>query len=586
MRFTDAITLLGGLAFFLFGMSLLGEGLKRVAGSKLEVILAKLTSTTFRGVLLGTFVTAVIQSSSATTVMVVGFVNSGIMKLANAIGIIMGANIGTTATGWILVLAGVEGGGGFSSATMFALVAFIGIVLYFFCKSQKKQNIGMIMLAFAVLMSGMQTMSGAMAPLKTSPVFLDFISAVSNPFVAMLVGVIVTAIIQSCSASIGILQALSVTGVIGYEVALPMVIGMCIGACAPVLLSAIGANVNGKRTSMVYLIFNLSGALILMVPFYILHSVIGFGFMETTATSMGIAILNTVFKISATLLLMPFAGLLRKIVIMLIPDQKDAEEDTLEDTILDSRLLAYPPLALEQASRAIGMMATATQKNLVGAIDLLTAYDQAVFDKIQNRENKVDTFEDKLGDYLVQLNAKPLSEGETRTSAKYFTYLGNLERISDHAVNIAELAQELYEKKITFSEMALKELRICLDAALEIAQITLDAIASDDNKLVQKVTALEDVMDVLTKELKSGHIRRVQSGQCTLELGFVYNDIANNLERVSDHCANIAIAISEAKEPAINAHDYLRTLNRKDHEMYQAQLRFYFEKYHQKTETV
>ena len=586
MGIKDAITLLGGLAFFLFGMSLLGEGLKRVAGSKLEVILAKLTSTTFRGVLLGTFVTAVIQSSSATTVMVVGFVNSGIMKLANAIGIIMGANIGTTATGWILVLAGVEGGGGFSSATMIALVAFIGIILYFFCKSQKKKNIGMIMLAFAVLMSGMQTMSGAMAPLKTSPFFLDFISAVSNPFVAMLVGVIVTAIIQSCSASIGILQALSVTGVIGYEVALPMVVGMCIGACAPVLLSAIGANVNGKRTSMVYLIFNLTGALILMVPFYILHSIFDFAFMGTTATSMGIAILNTVFKVSATLLLMPFAGLLRKIVTMLIPEQTDAEEDTLEDTILDSRLLDYPPLALEQSARAIRLMTTASQKNLVSAIGLLTQYDSSVFDKIQNRENKVDTFEDKLGDYLVLLNAKPLSAEETRTSAKYFTYLGNLERISDHAVNIAELAQELHDKKITFSEQALKELRVCLDAALEIANMTVEAIETDDHKLVQKITALEEVMDLLTKELKSGHIHRVQSGQCTLELGFIYNDIANNLERVSDHCSNIAISILEAKEPSLNAHDYLRSLNRKDHENYQAQLRFYLDKYYRSPKSI
>ena len=579
MGIAEIIKLLGGLAFFLFGMSLLGEGLKRVAGSKLEVILAKLTSTTFRGVLLGTFVTAIIQSSSATTVMVVGFVNSGIMQLANAIGIIMGANIGTTATGWVLVLAGVDGGGLFSSATMFALVAFIGIILYFFCKGQKKKNIGMIMLAFAVLMSGMQTMSGAMDPLKEDPNFKGFISAVSNPFLAMLVGIIVTAVIQSCSASIGILQALSVTGIIHYDVALPMVVGMCIGACAPVLLSAIGANVNGKRTSMVYLIFNLTGAIILMIPFYVIHSFVNFSFMGDTANSMGIAILNTVFKVSATLLLMPFAGLLRKIVTILIPDQKNAE-DSLEDTILDSRLLAYPPLALEQSSHAIHLMAESSRKNLVDSIQLLKEFDQETFDKIQNRENKVDTFEDKLGDYLVLLNAKPLSQEETRTSAKFFTYLTNLERISDHAVNIAELAQELHHKKIAFSEKALKELNICLDAALEIAQLTAEAVENDDHNLVQKITSLEEVMDLLTKYLKNGHIQRVQAGHCTLELGFIYNDIANNLERVSDHCANIAIAIFESKEPALNAHDYLRTLNRKDHEHYQAQLQSYISKYY------
>ena len=306
MTIADTIALLGGLAFFLFGMSLLGEGLKRVAGSKMEIILGKLTSTTFKGVLLGTLVTAVIQSSSATTVMVVGFVNSGIMKLTNAIGIIMGANIGTTATGWILVLAGVDGKGSFSSATVFALVAFIGIIFYFFCKKQSTKNVGMIMLAFSVLMSGMQSMSGAMETLKHSPAFLNFISAVSNPLVAIVVGIAVTAVIQSCSASIGILQALSITGVISYEVAIPMVIGMCIGACAPVLLSAIGANINGKRAAFVYLFFNLSGAILLMVPFYIINIFVQFDFMNLPAASMGIAIVNTIFKVAATILLMPF----------------------------------------------------------------------------------------------------------------------------------------------------------------------------------------------------------------------------------------------------------------------------------------
>jgi phosphate:Na+ symporter len=311
MTISNTIALLGGLGFFLFGMSLLGEGLKRVAGSKLEIILEKLTSTTFRGVLLGSLVTAVIQSSSATTVMVVGFVNSGIMKLTNAIGIIMGANIGTTATGWLLVLSGIDCGG-LSSATIFAFVAFVGIILYFFCKDTTKKNVGMILLALSVLMSGMQSMSAAMSPLKESPAFLNFISAVSNPLVAIAVGIVVTAIIQSCSASIGILQALSVTGVISYEVAVPMVLGMCIGACVPVLLSAIGANINGKRTAFIYLYFNLAGSFLLMIPFYLIHSLIGLDFMAATATSMGIAIVNTVYKVLATVLLTPCAPLLEK----------------------------------------------------------------------------------------------------------------------------------------------------------------------------------------------------------------------------------------------------------------------------------
>ena len=577
MEIADIITLLGGLAFFLFGMTLLGEGLKRVAGSKLEVILAKLTSNTLLGVLLGTVVTAVIQSSSATTVMVVGFVNSGIMKLANAIGIIMGANIGTTATGWVLVLAGVEGGGLLSSAVMFAMVAFIGIILFFFCKSQQKKNVGMIMLAFAVLMSGMQTMSGSMAPLKESAFFLDFISAVSNPLLAMLVGVIVTAIIQSCSASIGILQALSVTGVIGYDVALPMTIGMCIGACAPVLLSAIGANVNGKRTAFVYLIFNLTGACILMIPFYIIHSFVDFSFMSTTATSMGIAILNTIFKVSATVLLMPFAGLLKKLVTMLIPDPKSGAE--ADENLLEPRLLAYPPLALEQTELAIRSMSAASMQNLREALDLLEHFDPAVYEPLVAREDMVDTYEDRIGQYLVQLNAKPMSKTETNTSAKYFTYLSNIERISDHALNIAELAEEMHQKKVVFSEQALKELEICFAAAREIAELTEKAVETNDSDLAHRVAPLEEVIDLITKEMKSGHIQRVQSGQCTLVLGFIFNDIVNNLERVSDHCANIAIAILESRDSEMHAHTYLDSLNFKDRKEYQTQLQMYVEKY-------
>ena len=583
MEITDIIKLLGGLAFFLFGMSLLGEGLKRVAGSKLEIILEKLTSSTWKGVLLGTVVTAVIQSSSATTVMVVGFVNSGIMKLGNAIGIIMGANIGTTATGWILTLAGGDGGGLLSSSNMFALISFIGILLYFFCKSQKKNNIGMIMLAFGVLMSGMQTMSSAMKVLETSPAFLNFITAVSNPFLAMVVGIIVTAVIQSCSASIGILQALSVTGVIGYDVALPMVVGMCIGACAPVLLSALSANVNGKRTATVYLIFNLTGALILLVPFYIIHAVVGFDFMDRIANSMGIAIVNTVFKVSATVLLMPFAGLLTKIVEALIPD-KSPKEVGAEESILDPLLLPYPPLALEQCRKAMEIMSTAAYENIMASIDLLTNYDQEIFEAIEKRENTVDTLEDRVGDYVVQLNAKVLEEKETNSSGMILTCLGNVERISDHGMNIAELAQELHEKKIEFSTAAWESLDRCLAAAKEIAELTLCPADPNDPALSLKITALEDIMDILTKELKAGHITRVQSGQCTLELGFVFNDLLSNLERVSDHCANIAIAIEESKDRAINAHDYINTLKRKDRLEYQTQVHNYLKKYHPTTE--
>jgi len=581
MGIANAITLLGGLGFFLFGMTLLGDGLKRVAGSKLETVLGKLTSTTFRGVLLGALVTAVIQSSSATTVMVVGFVNSGIMRLANAIGIIMGANIGTTATGWILVLAGVEGKGSFSSATLFALIAFIGIVLHFFCKKPVQKNVGMIMLAFSVLMNGMQTMSSAMAPLKQSEFFLDFISAVSNPFVSMLVGIVVTAIIQSCSASIGILQALSVTGVIGYDVAIPMVIGMCIGACVPVLISAVGANVNGKRAAFVYLYFNLAGALMLMVPFYVIHTFANFGIMSQTATSMGIAIVNTIFKVMATLVLAPYAGLLEKIAVSTIREKHDEDNDGYENNLLDERFLDYPALALEQSGKTMERMVSASFKNLRKSISLLESFSQEKYDKIMKREDTVDRYEDSLGSYLVRLNAKELSLKETQTAARYLHSIGNVERISDHAVNIAELAKELADKRISFSEQGGSDLKICADAVLEIIALTNRVMEESDVETAKMVEPLEEVIDVITKELKTRHIHRVQAGCCTLELGFIYNDCINNFERVADHCSNIAVAVLESADSHLQAHDYLRTVKREEREDYRNCFTYYASKYYE-----
>ncbi len=579
MGITNTIMLLGGLAFFLFGMSLLGDGLKRVAGSKLEIILEKLTSTTFRGVLLGTLVTAAIQSSSATTVMVVGFVNSGIMKLTNAIGIIMGANIGTTATSWILVLAGVDGGG-ISSGTVFAFVAFVGIILYFFCKGSTQKSIGMILLAFSVLMSGMQSMSGAMAPLKESKWFLNFITAVSNPLIAMAVGVVVTAIIQSCSASIGILQALSVTGVISYEVAVPMVLGMCIGACAPVLLSAIGANVNGKRAAFVYLYFNLTGAILLMVPFYILHAFVEFPFMTQMANSMGIAIVNTVFKVAVTTILTPFAGLLEKIAVATIKEKRSDEDDEPEENLLDTRFLNYPAVALEQCGKTVQQMSKAAFKNLWKSMELFSNFNREKYDKIMSRENRVDQFEDRLGAYLVKLNGKPLHERESQLAARYLGCLTNLERVSDHAVNLAELAEELERKKTAFSDAAAREMRICMDAVREIAALTSTAMTEDDMEKARLVEPLEVVIDALTKELKNRHVQRVQAGMCTLELGFVFNDCINNLERVADHCSNIALTVLEGSNAQLQSHNYLRHLKEDNEEEFRTKLDQYAKQYY------
>ncbi|MBR5229059.1 MAG: Na/Pi cotransporter family protein [Firmicutes bacterium] len=579
MTISNVITLLSGLAFFLFGMDLLGDGLKKVAGSKLEMILEKLTSTTFKGILLGTLVTAVIQSSSATTVMVVGFVNSGIMQLGNAIGIIMGANIGTTATGWILTLAGVDGGGIFSSATIFALVAFIGIILYFFIKKPLQNNIGLIMLAFSILMTGMDVMKNAMAPLKESPAFINFISTASNPLLAIIIGIIVTAIIQSCSASIGILQALSITGVISYEVAVPMVIGMCIGACAPVLLSAIGANVNGKRAALVYLTFNLTGACVIVIPFYIVHLLVGFDFMTATSTSAGIAIVNTAYKVAATVILGPFAKVIEKISVTLIKNKVDDEDEDIDHLTLDPRLLEYPGVALEQCGIALNQMSAAAFKNLTRSIDLLRNFNQTKFAKIHSREEKVDRLEDKLGSYLVQLNSKELGKKETVSSAMYLKSLSNVERISDHAVNIAELAEELATKKITFSEQAMEELNVCIEAVSEIADITHAALEDNNLHKAALVEPLETVIDTIAEELKARHIKRVQAGNCTLELGFIYNDCLNNLERVADHCSNIAFSILEAENTDIQSHSYVKNLRKNLHEEFQNNINLFASKY-------
>lgn len=579
MDIKEIFSLLSGLAFFLFGMTLLGEGLKRVAGSKMENILGKLTSTTFKGVLLGTLVTAVIQSSSATTVMVVGFVNSGIMQLANAVGVVMGANIGTTVTGWILVLAGVDGKGAFSSSNIFALIAFIGIILYFFCKKTSTKNVGMIMLAFSVLMSGMQSMSGAMGSLKDSPMFLNFISAVSNPFVALLVGAVVTAIIQSCSASIGILQALAITGVISYEVALPMVVGMCIGACVPILLSAIGANINGKRAAFLYLIFNLVGAVILLIPFYIIDLFVGFEFLNIPATSIGIAVINTFFNLITTIILIPFPKLQIKLVSLFIKNKSSGEDEEYEENWLDDRLLEYPTVALEQCSKTMEQMSGAAFKNIRKSIELINSFNQEKYNKIMSREEKIDRFEDRLGSYLVRLHTKQLNNTETQLSARYLGYLTNVERISDHSVNVADLAQELHNKKRNFSPMAMHDLEICIEAIMEICDLTQTSMENMDYMLAGKVKPLEEIVNVMSKKMKEGHVHRVQTGQCTLELGFIFNDLLNNLERVSAHCSNIAITILESQDSHLMAHDYVATLDRTNQNTYELQLQFYKNKY-------
>ena len=579
MGIADIISLLGGLAFFLFGMTLLGDGLKKVAGSKLETILGKLTSNPIKGVLLGALVTAVIQSSSATTVMVVGFVNSGIMQLSSAVGIIMGANVGTTATGWVLTLAGVQGEGGFSSATVFALIAFLGIILYFFCRKQGQKNVGLILLAFSVLMSGMQTMSSAMDPLKTNEAFLDFISAASNPVVSLVIGLLVTAVVQSSSASSGIVQALSITGAISYEVAIPMVLGMCIGACVPVLLSAIGANPNGKRTAVIYLYFNIVGSLLFMVPFYLANAFMNFGFMDLPASASGIAAFNTVFKVGATLVQLPFTGLLVRLAMLTIKEKRSEDDEEFEENLLDERFLDYPPLALEQSGRTVVRMASAATKNLNRSVELFTDFSGEKYEKILGRENVVDRYEDKLGNYLFHLNSRGLNERETLVSSHYLHCLTDLERISDHAVNLAELAKEMDAKGVSFSPDGLEDMNRSASAVQEIVSLAQQALVQEDIDVALRVEPLEEVISTMLEGMKLRHIRRLQSGVCTLELGFIINDLINNFERVAAHCSNVALAVLELRYADLQFHNYARGVRQGDQPEFRKWLDFYQKKY-------
>ena len=581
MNLASVISLLGGLAFFLFGMSLMGDSMKKVAGNKLETILGRLTSNRVKGILLGAVVTAVIQSSSATTVMVVGFVHSGLMKLGQAIGIIMGANIGTTATGWILTLAGIDEGSAtaslLSTTTIFALVALVGILLEMFGKSARTKNVGILLLAFSVLMSGMKTMSAAVAPLQQDPNFLNAITVVSNPLLGVLIGTVFTAIIQSNSAAVGILQALAITGVITFDTAVPLVLGMNIGACAPVLLSAIGANKNGKRTAVIYLYYNFVGTVVFMILLYGVNAVVGLPFFGTVVSNVGVAVINTVFNLVATVVLTPFIGVLEKMACMTFPDTEEDEE--FEENLLDERFLAYPPLAVEQSARTVTQMATAARKNLNKSLDLLGKFDKLKYDKIMSREDLVDRLEDRLGNYLVKLNTKELTDAQTHQTSKFLHALTNLERISDHAVNLADLGAEMNAKGLSFSPQAAQEMSVCMDAVREVVDLAYEAINTDSVEVACRVEPLEEVIDIITEEWKLRHINRLQAGQCTLEMGFIFNDCINNFERVADHCSNLAISVLELGDTPIEAHDYLRTLKQEDPASYHRQMIAFEEKY-------
>lgn len=556
------ISLLGGVALFLFGMTLMGDGLKKVAGNKLEIILYKLTSTPLKGVLLGTGVTAVIQSSSATSVMVVGFVNSGMMQVRQAIGIVLGSILGTSITGWILCLSDISGSGWvslLSTATLTGVVAVAGIVLRMFCKDLTKRHIGDILLGFAVLMYGMSSMSGAVAPLKDSAAFIELLTRFSNPLLGVLVGTVFTCILQSASAAVGILQALAITGTITFSVAFPITLGIAIGAAVPVLLSSLGASVKGKRTAYVYLLIDIIGALVWGVVFYAVNAAVRFPFLGMTMTTVSIALLNTIFRFATVLLLTPMIPLLEKLVTILFPDK--ASTGALADIDrLEERFLAHPALAIEQSRLAIDSMARQAQDNILSAFSLLDKFSDEQFAALQEDEEAIDHYEDKLGTYLIKITSKELTPRQTADVSKYLHTISDLERISDHSLNIGETAQELYTKKIVFSPTGARELKVMLSAVTRILEITINAFLDNDVAAAYRVEPLEELIDNLCDEMKLHHIDRLQSGECTLNHGFAFNDLLTNCERVSDHCSNIAVAMIELESDSFDTHEYINSV--------------------------
>ena len=585
MDFFSVLALLGGLAIFLYGMNLMGDGLAKVAGGKLERILETLTSSPIRAVLLGMGVTAVIQSSSATTVMVVGFVNSGIMKLSQVVGIIMGANIGTTVTSWILSLTGIQSDNFiirlFKPTSFSPILALVGVILIMFTKSQKKKDVGTIFVGFAILMYGMSAMSGAVEPLADVPEFTGLLVKFSNPLLGVVAGAVLTAIIQSSSASVGILQALCLTGMVPFSAALPIIMGQNIGTCITAILSAIGANVNAKRAAMIHLYFNLIGTVLFMAVFYTVNAAVHFSFMPQAATPAGIAILHSTFNITATLVLLPFGKVLVKLATLTIPETEDEKVEEIPDAtkLLDTRFLEKPAFAVAQCKNVGIEMAKLAQRSLEYAIDSITDYDQKKVKDVFRLEDMIDHYEDELGTYLMKLSGKPLSDEDNHTVSNLFHCMGDFERISDHALNLAETAMEMQAKEETFSEKAKGELVTYGEAVKEIMDLSVEAYKSGSMALAERVEPLEEVIDDLNVKIKNHHVKRLRKGKCTIELGLSLSDILTNYERVADHCSNIAVCLIQVEEDGFETHEYLNEVKQKDNKDFQNLYQMYYNKY-------
>ena len=579
MDLFDVLNLIGGLALFLFGMDTMGKALEKQAGGRLKIILEKLTSNPLKGLLLGAGVTAIIQSSSATTVMVVGFVNSGLMKLYQAIGVIMGANIGTTITAWILSLTAIESDNFFlqllKPSSFTPVLAAIGICLLMFSKKEKRHNIGTILLGFAVLITGMDIMTSAVEPLADMPEFTNILLMFRNPIFGVLAGAIFTAAIQSSSASVGILQALSGTGVITYGTAIPIIMGQNIGTCITALLASIGTSKNAKRVAAVHFSFNIIGTTLFLSLFYILNAVLEFSFVDTPVNAASIAVIHSLFNICTTAVLLPFTKQLEKLACFIVKDSKEDEEFDL----LDDRLMVTPSMAVYRSHQVADKMAQLAKKTLFDGMRCLDDRDEKLTESVEENEERIDQFEDKLGTYLVRLGNKDLNEEDNREAGRILHCIGDFERIGDHALNLKETAEEMRDKHIRFSVDGKAELDVMGAAVREILDMAVEVFLNNDTQLAAEVEPLEQVIDYLQNEIKNRHIERLKRGECTTELGFVFQDVLTNYERVADHCSNIAICIIESAKDCMSMHGYLNDLKDSHDEFFEKRVAFYMEKY-------
>lgn len=582
------LSLIGGLALFLYGMNVMGDGLTKVSGGKLEKILEKLTSNPIKAVLLGAGVTAVIQSSSATTVMVVGFVNSGIMKLSQAVGIIMGANVGTTITSWILSLSGIESSSFFIQMlkpTSFSpILAIIGLLLMMSSKNDKHKDVGNILLGFAVLMFGMNAMSSAVEPLKDVPQFTHLLTMFTNPILGMLAGLILTAIIQSSSASVGILQALCSTGAVSFGCAIPIIMGQNIGTCVTAIISSVGASKNAKRTALVHLYFNIIGTALFMIVFYSINAFVHFDFLGDAATPAGIAVVHSIFNIAATLVLLPFAKVLEKLAYMSIKEdhterKHGVQESEEELKKLDVRFLEQSGLAISHCMEATAYMAHMSEAALVDALGLMDQYDEEKAANVETLENRIDHFEDKIGSYVIQITNRNMLENDSAKMSVILHSINDLERISDHAVNLKESAQEMKKKGLKMSFEGSSEIMYLRRAVTDLVNLTVQALSNNDKELAKEIEPLEEVIDDLSDELKRRHVIRLKEGKCTIEMGFVLTDMTTSLERIADHCSNIGVSILESSEEDMGRHAYLHSVKKEDTENFQDRYEHYRELY-------